>query len=177
MKWILLLALTFNSSLTCAFAQTDEEIQAAVLKALSAYSLTSIHASVQKRSVSLTGSVNLCRDRLLAYETVSRIHGVKAIQDGIEVSGPLVPDAQLKPQIHKIIADRIRKLGDFGVGSITARVHNGAVTLSGAAAPELAAPAINAIAGVVGVKNVIDHVLPFPIMRKPGDRISQALLA
>ena len=147
---------------TGAFGESDQDIRVAVQNALRAYSLPSIHSSVRDGSVSLKGAVNSCRDRLLADEMVSRIHGVKTIQDGIQVSGPQVPDTQLKTQIDKIIADRISKLGGFGFGSMIAHVQNGAVTLSGSAAPELAEPAIDQIAGTVGVKNVIDHVSLWP---------------
>jgi len=156
----LAIALTFIFALnvTCVFAQSDSKIQVAAQNALRAYSLTTLHASVKKGSVILNGSVNSCRTRLLADEVVSRIHGVKAIQDGIVVLGPRVPDAQLTIQVNRIIADRIHKLAGFGYGSMTADVQNGAVTLSGTATPELADPAVGKIAGVLGVKNVIDHI-------------------
>jgi osmotically-inducible protein OsmY len=160
------LTLTVALSSTNAFGRSDQEIQIAVQKALRAYSLVTVHFSVQKGSVTLHGVVSSCRDRLLVDETVSRIHGVRTIQDGIEVSGPRILDARLKTQIDKIIADRIRKLGGFGFGSMTVHVQDGAVTLSGAAAPELAVPAIYTIAGTVGVKNVIDHVLRVPHYEK-----------
>lgn len=152
------LAFIFALNLTCVFAESDSKIQVSARNALRAYSLTTLHASVQKGSVILKGSVNSCRTRLLADEVVSRIHGVKTIQDSIVVLGPRVPDAQLAIQVNRIIADRIHKLGGFGHGSMTADVKNGAVTLSGNAAPELADSAVDKIAGVIGVKNVIDHV-------------------
>ena len=156
------LAFIFALNLTSLFGQSDEAIQVAVQDVLRAYSLAALDASVQRDSVILTGSVDSCRKRLLADQVVSRIHGVKTIDDRIEVSGPSVPDAQLKTQIDKIIADRIRQLGGFGFGSMTAHVKNGAVILSGAAAKELAEPAIDDIAGIVGVKNVMDHVSRVP---------------
>lgn len=137
--------LFFRLSLTCLFAQSDAEIQMEAQNALRAYSLTTLVPSVQKGSVILKGTVNSCRKRLLADEVVSRIHGVRTIQDGIEVLGPSAPDWQLKTQVDKIIADRIRKLGRFGYGSIIAGVKDGAVTLSGTATPQLAEPAIDKI--------------------------------
>jgi osmotically-inducible protein OsmY len=149
-----------------AFGQSDAEVQITVQKVLRAYSLVTVHASVQKGAVVLGGVVGSCRERLLADETVKRIHGVKTLADGIEVSGPSVPDAELKTEIARIIADRIHKLGGFGYGSIDAHVLDGAVTLSGTAAPELAMPAIDRIAGTVGVKNVIDRVIRVPHFEK-----------
>jgi osmotically-inducible protein OsmY len=159
MRRILFLMLLFTLSLPVALGQSDQELQVAAQKAVRAYSLNGIQSSAQNGTVSLTGSVDLCRDRLLAVETVKRIYGVKAIRDQIEVTGPWIPDAQLKAQINQIIKDRIHKLGGFGYGSMKANVKEGVVTLSGAAAPELAAPAINAITGTLGVRNMIDKVV------------------
>jgi osmotically-inducible protein OsmY len=168
LRRILHFTLIFTLSLGYAFAQSAEEIQAAAQKTLRAYSLTTIQVSVQNRFVTLTGVVNLYRDRLLADETVSRIHGVETIQDGIKVGGPQVPDAQLKAEIDKIIADRIRALGTFGFGTMKAQVRDGAVTLSGSAAPQLTEPAIIAIDGTVGVRNVINLVhLVSPFDKEP----------
>lgn len=154
----LILALTLTIGLNCASAQSDQDIQAAVQKALHAYSLTTIESVVRNGSATLTGSVNLCTQRLLAVETAARIPGVKTIEDRIEVSGPVVSDQELKAEIHLIIADQIRKLGGFGVGSMNAHVQHGVVILSGSAAVALVEPAIDAIAGTQGVKNVINHV-------------------
>lgn len=162
MRRILLVALTLILSLTYVSGQSDQQIQTAVQKALRAYSLTTTLSSVQDGFVTLTGWVVMCRDRLLAVETVNRIHGVKGVDDRIDVSGPNIPNAQLKAQIDGIIKDRIRDLGGFGFGSISAHVQDGVVTLSGAAATELTVPTIDKIAGVVGVKNLIDHVLRVP---------------
>lgn len=156
----LTIALTFIFclNLTSLSAQSDGEIQVEAQNALRAYSLTTLNASVREGSVILKGSVNSCRNRLLADTVVSRIRGVKIIQDGIVVLGPSVPDAQIKTQVKQIIADRKRRFDHFGYGSMKARVKDGAVTLSGTATRELADPVIDRIAGVAGVKNVIDHV-------------------
>lgn len=138
MRRILLLVLLFITlSLTDAFGQTDEKIQAAVQKAVHSYSLRGIQSSVQSGTVTLTGFAELCRDKLLAIETVKRIPGVKDVEDRIEVPGPSIPDVQLKAQIDRIIAERLHKLGGFGFGAMMANVRGGVVTHSGTAAPEL----------------------------------------
>lgn len=152
------LALIFALDQPRLSAQSDSEIQVEAQNALRAYSLTALSASVQNGSVTLKGSVNSYPQRRLADEVISQIHGVKTIQDGIKVSAPRIADAQLKTRANRIITDRIRKLGGFGYGSISAQVKDGAVILTGFAAPRLAEPAINEIAGVVGVKNLIDHI-------------------
>ncbi|KAA6461975.1 BON domain-containing protein [Acidobacteria bacterium AB60] len=159
MRRILLLTLTLILGLSRAQGQNDERIQAAARRALHAYSLAGIQASVRNGIVALTGDVSLCRDRLLAVQMMTRIHGVKSIDDEIEVEGPSIPDEQLQSQIDRIISARIRALGGFGSGSISARLEKGVVTLSGTAAIRLADPAITAIAGISGIRNVVDRVV------------------
>jgi hypothetical protein len=53
----------------------------------------------------------------------------------IHPHGASVSNAQLKLEIDRIIADRIRKLDGFGLGSIDVHLDNGVVNLVGAAAP------------------------------------------
>jgi osmotically-inducible protein OsmY len=157
-KGIVLLACTLAIGLSPASGQGDQEIQEGVERALRAYALTAIESSAQNATIVLTGSVNLCRDRLLAVQTVGQIHGAKAIDDRIHVCGPRVSDDQLKDQVDRIIAARIHRLGGFGFGSMTARLKDGVVTLTGTAATKLAEPAIAAIASLTGVTNSVDHV-------------------
>jgi osmotically-inducible protein OsmY len=75
-----------------SLGQNDENIKSNVQKALSAYSIKSIHPSVQGGVVTLTGTVDLCRTKVLADQLTSGIRGVKSIWDRVEVSGPTVPD-------------------------------------------------------------------------------------
>lgn len=157
MRRIFLLAFTAILCWSPAAGQGDQEIESAAQRALAAYSLP-IQPSVRNARITLTGHVNLCRDRLLATQMIRRIHGVKSIDDRIEVLSPQVPDAQLKAQIDRIIADRIHRLGGFGFGSITAHLKDGVVTLTGTAAIKLAEPAIAAVSALSGVRNLIDHV-------------------
>ena len=162
MRRILVLALTFALGSTCLSGQSDAEIQAAVQKAVRAYSLTEIKSSVEDGTVTFSGHVDLCRDKLLAIDMAKKITGVKAVVDRIEVRGPRIPDELLKAQVEHVIADRIHKLGGFGFGSMKSNVKNGVVTLSGTAARELTVPAINAIAGIPGVRELIDNVRRVP---------------
>jgi osmotically-inducible protein OsmY len=145
-----------------SFGQDDQNIQANVQKALSAYSIKSIHSSVQAGVVTLNGSVDLCSTKILADQLTSGIPGVKSIWDRVEVSGPTVPDKELAKQIKNLITDRIRRLGGFGFGSISAHVQGGVVTLSGSAAPQLMLPTTAAVENIPGVKNLIDHVKLVP---------------
>ena len=142
--------------------RTTKNIQANVQKVLSAYSIKSIHTSAQGGVVILTGTVDLCRTKILADQLTSGIRGVKSIWDRVEVSGPAVPDKALSKEIKNLITERIRKLGGFGFGSISAQVQDGVVTLRGYAAHQLALTTTAAVADIPGVKNLINHVKPIP---------------
>jgi hyperosmotically inducible periplasmic protein len=162
MRLSLLLAVTVCLVSHTSFGQNDENIQANVQKVLSAYSIKSIHSSVQEGVVTLTGAVDLYRTRLLVDQLTSGVPGVKSISDRVEVLGPNVSDEELSKQIKNLITDRIRKLGGFGFGSISVNVRDGVVTLSGYAAPQLTLPTTVAVGEIPGVKNLIDHVKPVP---------------
>ena len=164
MRSSVLIAVIFLVS-TAMFGQSDEALRASVQKALSAYSIRSIHASVEKGVVTLTGSVDLCSTRIFADQLASRMRGVQTIRDGVQVLGPVVPDEKLTRQIDKLVADRIRRLGGFGFGSISARVNHGVVTLSGYAAPQLTIPTVAAVGDIPGVKNLIVDVRLVPPAR------------
>ena len=85
MRRILLLACIFILCLSLGSAQSDDQLQAAAQKALRAYELATIQSSVQHATITLTGLVNLCRDRLLAVQMMKHIRGVKAVDDRIEI--------------------------------------------------------------------------------------------
>ena len=162
MRLNLLLAATVFLLSQTSFGQSDENIQVNVQKCLSAYSIKSIHSSVQGGVVTLTGSVDLYSTRFLADQLTAGVPGVKSIWDRVQVSGPNVPDEELSKQIKNLITDRIHKLGGFGFGSISVNVKDGVVTLSGYAAPQLALPTTVAVGDIPGVKNLIDHVKLVP---------------
>jgi osmotically-inducible protein OsmY len=162
MRLSLLLAISLFFVSQLSLGQNDENIQANVQKALGAYSIKSIHPSVHGGVATLTGSVDLCRTKILADELTSGIRGVKSIWDRVEVAGPTVPDKDLSKEIKNLITYRIRRLGGFGFGSISAQVQDGVVTLTGHAAPQLALPTTAAVGDIPGVKNLIDHVKLIP---------------
>ena len=66
MRLNLLLAATLFLLSQTSFGQSDENIQVNVQKCLIAYSIKSIHSSVQGGVVTLTGSVALYSTRFLA---------------------------------------------------------------------------------------------------------------
>ena len=162
MRLSLLLAATVFLLSQTSFGQNDDNIEVIVQKCLIAYSINSIHASVQGGVVTLTGSVDLYSTKVPCRSVGERSSRCKSIWDRVEVSGPNVPDEELNKQVKNLIANRIRRLGGFGFGSISVSVKNGVVTLSGYAAPQLAFPTKTAVGDIPGVKNLIDHVKLVP---------------
>jgi len=158
MRLRFLIAVAVLQVAAASFAQNDGAVQAKVQKALHAYSIKRVHASVQGGIVTLTGTVDLCSTRVLADQLASRIDGIQSVRDGMQVLGPVVPDEELSGQVKKLIADRIRKLGGFGFGTISSEVKHGIVTLSGQAAAELTIPTTTAVGNLPGVKNLIVNV-------------------
>jgi hyperosmotically inducible periplasmic protein len=150
MRLRFLLAVIVGLVSQTSFGQNDENIQTNVQKVLSAYSIKSIHPSVQGGVVTLIGSVDLYRTRFLADQLTSGVPGVQSISDRVEVSGPNVPDEELTKKIKNLITDRIHKLGGFGFGSISVSVKDGVVTLSGYAAPQLKLPTTEAVGDLPG---------------------------
>lgn len=162
MRRIPIFALILAVATACALAQSDRDLQTAVQRSLRAYALNDVHTAVRDGAVTLTGSVSICRDRLLADELVGRTQGVQTIDDQIDVSGPSIPDNQLKADVDRIIAQGHHKLGWFGYGTVTTQVENGIVGLYGTASSELAAPVVAAVAVIPGVRNVIDRIHRVP---------------
>jgi len=130
MRLNLLLAATVFLLSQTSFGQNDDTVQVNVQKCLNAYSIKSIHSSAQGGVVTLTGSVELYRTRLLADQLTSGVPGVKSILDRIAVSGPDVSDEELSKQIKNLISDRIRRLGGFGFGSISVNVKTASLLLA-----------------------------------------------
>lgn len=66
-------------------------------RALRAYALQGIGVSVESGVVTLSGNVDRCLIRLDALQLTSRIRGVRAMADRLQVAGPRVPDEHLMP--------------------------------------------------------------------------------
>ena len=163
MKWTVVSSIAFILAIPAAVAQSDGDVTAAVYKALRAYEIQGVRISVESGVVTLSGKVDRCLARLDALQMTSRIRGVQAIEDKIQVAGPRIADERLKAYLEKMIAERTRKLGGFGFGSISVGVRDGVVTLSGNAAKQLAGPVAAAVAQTTGVKNLIDRVQIVPL--------------
>jgi hyperosmotically inducible protein len=170
-RWILsagLLAISFASGGSCAVvAQTmssnaagpDAEIRAEVTKALDNKRFKDVKSSVQNGIVTLSGSVGVYNDKEEAENKVHHRKNVKAVQNMIEVAGPVVEDNQLRAKLsEKLTYDRVG-YGTTAFNAFTIGVHNGVVTLGGTAyGPTDKASALSLVANYPGVKDVIDNI-------------------
>ncbi|MGA9673501.1 MAG: BON domain-containing protein [Terracidiphilus sp.] len=152
MRGTLLFALAAFLVLPAAFAQNDGAIQVSVQKALKGSSFRNLRASVQDHVVTLTGSVDLYLARINAERRVSRVRGIQAIRDQIQISCPEIPDRQLQTNLEKKLATDRR--------SIYVEVHNGVVTVGGHAARNLHVFVIETIVQTKGVKGFHDVIEP-----------------
>jgi BON domain len=86
---------------TPAFAQ--DQTTAAVQKALHSDAFRQIHASVDHGTVTLNGAVDLYSTKFLTERQVSRVHGIVAIRDEVQVGEPTLPDRELHQRLIQAI--------------------------------------------------------------------------
>ncbi len=137
-------------ALPAAFAQENSAVQAAVQKSLRSSAFKNLQTSVQNGTVTLTGSVDLYVAKLNADRRVSRVHGVTAIRDEIQIAGSEIPDSQLQAQLENKLA--------VGRQTIYVKVHRGAVTVGGHADSSLHAFVIAAVIQTKGVRGFHDVI-------------------
>ncbi|HLI76733.1 MAG TPA: BON domain-containing protein [Acidobacteriaceae bacterium] len=160
MNRTLLLSLTTAIPLATALAQSTDSLQSAVEKALRPAvwsgvpsTFKDIHASVLNGVVTLTGSVNIYSTKFDAERAVSRIAGVRGIQDDIQVAGPEVSDALLQSRIEHRVRTK----------AISVTVHNGVVDLVGQHVDPLSASAaLSTAANTPGVQGIVDRISVTP---------------
>jgi len=143
----------------------DQQIQQAVSQKIrDAKRLKSVNSSVEGGIVTLTGTVGLYQDKLVATNKVKKIKDVAGVRDDITVAGQIVPDAQLEKKLAKQLAyDRVGYY-DNAFNYVALSVKDGVVTLSGDTVwdpPKDSALAI--VARTPGVKDVVDDVKVLPV--------------
>jgi osmotically-inducible protein OsmY len=143
----------------------DANLQAEITnKALNKPKLKSVHASVENRIATLSGSVDVFDLKEEADRRVHRIKGVRGVMNQIEVAGPEVSDQQLQEKLVRAISyDRVG-YGTTPFNAISVRVQNGAVTLGGKAyGPVDADSAVAVASNTAGVKDVINEIQVDPL--------------
>lgn len=137
----------------------DGQLQGEVQKALNNGKLKNVQANVQGDNVILTGTVDNYADKELADRRVHRVHGVKGVDDEIQVAGPTVDDNKLREELSKKLSTFTIGYGTTTFDALTIAVHNGVVTLGGSVYWE---PDKDSAVGIAsntpGVKDVIDNI-------------------
>lgn len=125
--------------------------------------MANIHATVDDRVVTLTGSVTDLRAKMQADQDARQVQSVNGVINKIEVSTVTVPDEQLEREIaDRLVYDRISMGQTFN--SLNLKVQNGMVTVSGSVIDYPSRDsAVDIIVATKGVKGVIDNINVEPV--------------
>src|SRR6476469_2420854 len=152
----LLLAIAFLT--TSAYprrkgSRYDEEIRSAVANILKSHSeLRNVKSAVDDNVVTLTGSVELDSTRENLSNQVKHIKHVHSVRNELVLDPPAPPDQTLYGRVRQTLAD-------IRLESITFKVHEGAVTLSGIVRNQKERQrAIEMVRTTEGVKEVLSHL-------------------
>jgi len=165
------LFVVFAGALVCspathALAQTspDSEIQADVTKALDKKQFKDVHVESINGIVKLTGTVSTYAEKEDADRRVHHRSNVKAVDNEVQVAGPVIEDAALQNKlVEKLQYDRVG-YGTTAFNSIGVSVRNGVVTLGGTAyGPIDKDSALSLVSNYPGVKDVIDNITVDPV--------------
>jgi osmotically-inducible protein OsmY len=122
-----------------------------------------VKVTVNNGTATLTGTVNLYVYKADAVKRVSKVNGIAAVHDLIEVAGPTVPDQVLQDKLQEKLAyDRVFLGNAFN--AISLGVQNGVVTLGGhALSINSHDSALGLVATYPGVKDVVDEMRIDPV--------------
>ena len=148
-----------------AFGAAGREDAAAAVKAkLHKSEFKNVQVSVDANGVAtLTGTVELYEYKADAEKMASKVKGVTAVRDNIEVAGPNLSDAEIAKKLGPQLAYSREGYGNL-FDAITLNVENGVVTLGGHAHDYPNRDAAVALASTTpGVKDVIDDIEVDPV--------------
>lgn len=147
-----------------AIAQERAGIDADVHKTLDNKKFANVTASVHDGTVVLTGTVGRYSDKEDADRRVHHVHGVKGVDNEIEVAGGDMSDDALRDKLANGLAyDRVG-YGTTAFNSISIGVKNGVVTLSGTVyGPTDKDSAISLVENTPGVRDVVDNLEVAPV--------------
>ena len=122
-----------------------------------------VKVTVNNGTATLTGTVNLYVYKADAVKRVSKVNGIAAVHDLIEVAGPTVPDQVLQDKLQEKLAyDRVFYGNVFN--AISLGVENGVVTLGGhALSLNSRDSALGLVSTYPGVKGVVDEMQVDPV--------------
>lgn len=113
------------------YAQTNSQLKDKVVKALSQYynDLSNINISANNNGdIQISGSTPTLYDKYNIFDIVSKVHGVKTIQDLLDVKTALIPDDEIQANI---IEELHLVNSILEPDRIKVHVENGMVFLSG----------------------------------------------
>lgn len=148
---------------TSSAARYDNQIQQQVTKEFhNKKQFNGVQSSVEDGIVTLTGKVDLYREKLDAAKKARKVHNVQGVRNLIEVAST-VPDQKLQSELSKkIYYDRVGWY-DNPFDFVTVGVNNGVVTLGGETYNDVGRDsALATIANTPGVKDVVDEIKVAP---------------
>jgi hyperosmotically inducible periplasmic protein len=149
---------------TASASRYDNQIQTGVAaKLASKRQFREVQASTEDGIVTLTGTVDLYQRKLDAAKLVRKAANVQGVRNQITVAGADVPDAQLEQKLAKQL-NFVRVGYDNTFDYFAISVKDGVVTVEGQDRTGVGRDeALADIAGMPGVKDVIDNVSVEPV--------------
>lgn len=150
-----------RSSNPAAVAAQDQPDAATSAKSkLNKSQFKDVQVSVDANGIAtLSGNVELFEYKADAQRRVSKVKGVNAVRNDIEVAGPAVSDQELKEKLaEKLAYDRVG-YGTTTFNAISIGVQNGVVTLGGHAYDYVDRDsALSLVSTYPGVKDVVNDI-------------------
>jgi hyperosmotically inducible protein len=160
------LAAARNPGATGIAAADEQDATSAAKVKLNKSQFKNVQVEVSNGIATLSGTTDLYEYKADAEKRVSKVKGITAVRNQIEVAGPSIPDQELQSKLlEKLQYDRVGYGNAFN--AIAVSVQNGVVTLNGHARTDVdkdsALALISMYPGVKEVNNEIE-VDPTSIM-------------
>lgn len=163
-KVLLALSLAGVLGTSAAFAQTDNQLQADVYRALNHSKFKPIEVTVDQKIATLSGTVDVYDIKRQAEQRAHRVKGIDAIRDRIEVADASLTDSQLQDKLVTAISHDRVGYGTTPFNSISVAVQDGVARLGGFAyGPVDADSAVAVAANMKGVKDVVNEIEVNPL--------------
>jgi hyperosmotically inducible periplasmic protein len=154
------LAMAGRSSSSQSGAQDGSSVASAAKSRLDKSQFKNVAVTVDANGIAtLSGSVDLYEYKADAEKRVSKVKGVAAVRNRLEVAGPVVADQQLQNKLsEKLAYDRVG-YGTTAFNAIGVNVQNGVVTLGGHAYNYVDRDSALALVSTYpGVKDVVNEI-------------------
>lgn len=153
-------AMAGKAAVSAIGAQDKSDATSAAKSKLDKSQFKNVQVNVDSNGIAtLSGSVNLYMYSADAQRRVSKVKGVTAVRNQIEVAGPAVSDQDLESKLReKLMYDRVG-YGTTPFNAITVSVQNGVATLGGHAYGYVDRDSAMALASTYpGVKDVVNEI-------------------